>query len=151
MSTCLSKIFQNLLAGTTSQVLTFSLGPEISIFHRLVGWLIIPENVVFQHSVCYFYFHLYIMKMLTTMLLKYCGSCWAHGTTSSLNDRLAIIRHNAWPEINLAPQVSITGGVYNCRSRTETTKWRINYKRQTNKQTTSKQKAIWTHAFSGTS
>eukprot|EP01147_Barroeca_monosierra_P002864 gene2865-5699_t len=52
----------------------------------------------------------HIPQMLTTMLLKYCGSCWAHGTTSSLNDRLAIIRHNAWPEINLAPQVLL-----NCR------------------------------------
>jgi hypothetical protein len=28
----------------------------------------------------------------------------AHGTTSALNDRIAIVRKNAWPEIQLAPQ-----------------------------------------------
>eukprot|EP00808_Paulinella_micropora_P019130 g8094.t1 len=38
---------------------------------------------------------------------QYCGSCWAHGTTSSLNDRLRILTKNAWPEYNLAPQVLI--------------------------------------------
>eukprot|EP00730_Choanoeca_flexa_P016127 TRINITY_DN7560_c0_g1_i1.p1 TRINITY_DN7560_c0_g1~~TRINITY_DN7560_c0_g1_i1.p1 ORF type:complete len:630 (+),score=144.81 TRINITY_DN7560_c0_g1_i1:189-1892(+) len=38
---------------------------------------------------------------------QYCGSCVAFATTSSLNDRIAILRRNAWPEINLAPQVLI--------------------------------------------
>jgi cathepsin X len=42
----------------------------------------------------------------------YCGSCWAFGTTSSLSDRLNILRiqsgkKDIWPEINLAPQVLI--------------------------------------------
>lgn len=42
---------------------------------------------------------------------QYCGSCWAHGTTSALGDRLNIIRHRRgitdFPEFNLAPQVLI--------------------------------------------
>jgi len=38
----------------------------------------------------------------------YCGSCWAHGTTSSLSDRIKIARKAAWPDINIAPQVLIS-------------------------------------------
>ena len=37
----------------------------------------------------------------------YCGSCWAHGSTSSLSDRLNILKNNAWPRITLSPQVII--------------------------------------------
>ena len=39
--------------------------------------------------------------------LVYCGSCWAHGPTSSLSDRLNILKNNAWPRITLSPQVII--------------------------------------------
>jgi len=46
---------------------------------------------------------------------QYCGSCWAHGTTSALSDRLNILRNNAWPQINLSPQVLINcNGGGNC-------------------------------------
>lgn len=46
---------------------------------------------------------------------QYCGSCWAHATTSSLNDRLNILRNNKWPELNLSPQVLLNcGGAGSC-------------------------------------
>jgi cathepsin X len=34
----------------------------------------------------------------------YCGSCWAHGTTSALNDRFQLARKNAFPHVFLSPQ-----------------------------------------------
>ena len=38
---------------------------------------------------------------------QYCGSCWTHGTSSALSDRIALMRNGAWPEIDLAPQVLV--------------------------------------------
>jgi cathepsin X len=40
----------------------------------------------------------------------YCGSCWLHGSISSLNDRLKIARKAKFPEINLARQVVLNCG-----------------------------------------
>ena len=41
---------------------------------------------------------------------QYCGSCWAFGTLSSLNDRLKIAKKGGFPEVILAPQVLINCG-----------------------------------------
>lgn len=39
---------------------------------------------------------------------QYCGGCWAFATTSSISDRIAILRGGVFPEIDLSPQVLLT-------------------------------------------
>ena len=41
------------------------------------------------------------------MYILDCGSCWAHGTTSALADRLKLMRQGRFPDINLSPQVLV--------------------------------------------
>ena len=36
---------------------------------------------------------------------RYCESSWAQAATSALNDRFALLRQGAYPEIVLSPQV----------------------------------------------
>jgi len=38
---------------------------------------------------------------------QYCGSCWAHGTTSAMADRIRYMRKSAFPDIEIAPQVLV--------------------------------------------
>jgi cathepsin X len=38
---------------------------------------------------------------------QYCGSCWAHGTSSALSDRIKLARKAQWPDIQLSPQVLV--------------------------------------------
>lgn len=46
----------------------------------------------------------YVSRVLNQHVPQYCGSCWAHGTASSVVDRLKIMRKNAYPDISVAIQ-----------------------------------------------
>ena len=49
----------------------------------------------------------YLTESRNQHIPVYCGSCWAFGTLSMLNDRLKIARKGAYPDTILAPQVLI--------------------------------------------
>jgi len=52
----------------------------------------------------------YLTKMLNQHLPQYCGSCWAHGTLSSLADRIKIARRAKGVDINLSIQFILNCG-----------------------------------------
>jgi len=46
---------------------------------------------------------------------QYCGSCWAHGPTSALSDRIKLMRNAVFPDVQVSPQVLV-----NCVTKNET-------------------------------
>lgn len=46
----------------------------------------------------------YLTRSLNQHIPQYCGSCWAHGSMSSLSDRIKIARNASGDEINLSIQ-----------------------------------------------
>jgi cathepsin X len=52
----------------------------------------------------------YLTKMLNQHIPHYCGSCWAHGAISTLQDRIKIARGGVGHDINLSIQFILNCG-----------------------------------------
>jgi len=52
----------------------------------------------------------YLTKSLNQHIPQYCGSCWAHGSLSSLSDRIKIARNASGEDINLSVQYILNCG-----------------------------------------
>lgn len=108
---CLSALLISAAALKTpcrTEKTTFSSGEQITepLPHTYIDVSDLPESFTWSdvNGVNY------LSPTRNQHIPQYCGSCWALGTTSALSDRLAIMRNDTFPIIQLAPQVII-----NCR------------------------------------
>eukprot|EP00965_Chrysotila_dentata_P074144 2448581-Pleurochrysis_carterae.AAC.1 len=46
----------------------------------------------------------YVTANVNQHIPTYCGSCWIHGTTAALNDRIKVARRGAFPDVMLSRQ-----------------------------------------------
>jgi len=53
----------------------------------------------------------YVTKIGNQLQPKFCGACWAFATTSSISDRIKILRNASTVDINLSPQALLDCGI----------------------------------------
>jgi cathepsin X len=54
----------------------------------------------------------FVTPNLNQHIPQYCGSCWAHGSTSAVSDRIKIARNASFPDVMLSVQAILNCGTH---------------------------------------